>query len=103
MISFRTAALIGGLLVFLTACADGKITPAESILTACQTYTSALNAATSLNKAGKLSAKAVVAVDKSVAIADPLCTGPAPAYDATALDVVSVESAIKIINTAIEE
>jgi hypothetical protein len=87
----------------LMACQDGKITPAETALTACQTYTAALNTATALNTAGKLSAKAVVAVDKSVAIADPLCGGPAPKYDGSALDAVSVQSAIAMINAAIGE
>jgi len=89
--------------LFLAACNDGKITPAETVLTACQTYTAALNTAATLNKAGKLSVKAVAAVDKSVAIADPLCSGPAPKFDGSALDTVSVQSAINVIQAAIGE
>lgn len=89
--------------LLIAACADGKITPAETALTACQTYTAALNVAAKLNDAGKLSEKAEAAVDKSVAIADPLCGGPAPKFDGSALDTVSVQSAIAMINAAIGE
>lgn len=90
-------------LLVLTACADGKVTPAETALTACQTYTVALNTAAKLNKAGELSEKAEAAVDKSVAIADPLCGGPAPKFDGSALDTVSVNAAVQMINAAIGE
>lgn len=87
----------------LMACTDGRITPAETALTACQTYTAALNTAAKLNAAGQLSDKAEAAVDKSVAIADPLCGGPAPKFDGSALDTVSVQAAVAMINAAIGE
>jgi hypothetical protein len=87
----------------LSACQSGKITPAETALTACQTYTAALNTAAKLNTAGQLSAKAEAAVDKSVAIADPLCAGSAPKFDGSALDTVSVQAAVAMINAAIGE
>jgi len=89
--------------LMLVACQDGKITPAESALTACQTYTAALNTAAKLNAAGQLSEKAEAAVDKSVAIADPLCGGPSPKFDGSALDIVSVQAAVAMVNAAIGE
>lgn len=89
--------------LLLAACQDGKVTPAETALTACQTYTAALNTAAKLNAAGQLSEKAEAAVDKSVAIADPLCGGPSPKFDGSALDTVSVNSAVAMINAAIGE
>lgn len=96
-------AFFGLLALMLVGCADGKITPAETALTACQTYATALSTAAKLNKAHQLSPKAVVAVDKSVAIADPLCSGPSPKFDGSALDTVSVNSAVAVINAAIGE
>mgnify|MGYP003705703597 CR=1 FL=1 len=65
------ALCIPAALLLLAACADGKITPAESALTTCQAFTASLNVATSLNKAKQLSQKQVGLVDKAVAIADP--------------------------------
>lgn len=97
----RTIILAG--LLLLAACTDGKITPAESALTICQTYTAALNTAAKLNAAGQLSDKAEATVDKSVAIADPLCGGPSPKFDGSALDIVSVQAAVAMINAAIGE
>lgn len=99
----RTLSIPALCLLVMTGCADGKVTPAETALTACQTYTAALSVAAKLNDAGKLSDKAEAAVDKSVAIADPLCGGPAPKYDGSALDTVSVQAAIAMINAAIGE
>lgn len=89
------------LLVGLAGCADGKITAAESILTACQTYNSALNTVTALNNAKPLSAEKVKAVDKSIAISDGICDGPAPKYNATALDIVAVQGASALLQAVI--
>jgi len=100
---FQTVALLGAVMLTTAAfgCTNGKVTPAETALTACQTFTAALNTATALNNAHSLSEKQQGLVDKAVAIADPICNGPAPAVDATAFEVVSVSSAAQIINAVI--
>ena len=85
-------------LALMAGCADGKITPAESVLTACQTYNGLLMTAARLNSAGALSAKQTAAVDKSIAMTTGLCEGDAPNVDATALDIASVEAANLVLD-----
>jgi hypothetical protein len=89
--------------LLLTACADGKITAAEGALSLCQTYNAALRTASRLNEAGELSVKAEAAVDKSIVITEPLCGGPAPKFDGSVLDVVTVQAGIEMVNAAIGE
>jgi hypothetical protein len=81
----------------LSACTDGKITPAETVLTGCQTYNGLLATANELDKQGQLSPSQVEGVSMSIDLADPICGGPAPKVDATALEVVKADSAVEIL------
>ena len=62
----------------LGACATSQTSPAQSFAQACVSYTSALNSATALNNAGKLSKSAVIEISAIEARITPICLQPAP-------------------------
>lgn len=90
--------IAAALVIGLAGCAGGKITPAETILTACQTYNSALATISAQNTVDPLSADKVKIVDRSIALSGGVCDGPAPKYDATALDIAAVQGANLALN-----
>jgi hypothetical protein len=89
------------LLVGLGACVGGKITPAESILTACQTFNGALKTVATQNQVDPLSAAKVKRVDQAVDLSGGLCDGAAPDINASALDIAAVQGANIILEAVI--
>lgn len=69
------------------ACNEGKITPAETVLLGCQSFTSALSVVTGLNNEGKLSDGTVKIVDNARDTVNPICLGEAPDVDASVKDI----------------
>lgn len=62
----------------LAACATSQTTPAQSFAQSCASYTAALNSATALNNAGKLSKSAVIEISAIEARITPICLQPPP-------------------------
>lgn len=87
----------------LAACVGGKITSAETILTACQTFNSSLATVATANNQKPLKASVVSKVDKAVALTDGLCGGASPDINATALDIASVQGANIVLQAVIGE
>lgn len=81
-------------------CQGAKITPAETALTGCDAFASALMTLASLNSAGKLSESKVELVDKTKAYVDPFCTGPAPAVDVSAINL-TVTAGVSVLQSII--
>lgn len=84
----------------LAGCQGGKITPAETAVTACDTFASALVTLASLNSAGKLSDKQVALVDSTKEYVDPFCLGDAPDVDASAIDL-TVTAGVAVLQSII--
>jgi len=70
--------LTSALLVGLSACTGGKISPAETVLLSCETVARTIVQLTPYRAEGKLTKGEVEIVDKAIGITQPLCTGPAP-------------------------
>lgn len=87
--------------VLLASCSSShRITPAETALTGCDAFASALMTLASLNSAGKLSESKVELVDKTKAYVDPFCTGPAPAVDVSAINL-TVTAGVSVLQSII--
>lgn len=84
----------------LAACQNGKITPAETAVTGCETFASALTTLAALNNAGKLSDKQVSLVDKTKAYVDPFCLGSPPDVNASAIDL-TVTAGVSVLQSII--
>lgn len=88
------------LLIGLGACQGGKITPAETALTGCDTFASALVTLSALRAQGKLSDGKISLVDKTRAYVDPFCLGDAPDIDASAIDL-TVNAGVSVLQSVI--
>lgn len=91
-------AAIGFLALLTAGCAGGKITPAETVLTACQTFNSALATITAQNLVDPLSDYKAGKVDQAITLSGGVCDGPSPAIDASALEIASVQGANLVLN-----
>lgn len=81
-------------------CVGGRVTPAETALTGCDAFASALTTLASLNAAGKLSESKVELVDKTKAYVDPFCLGEAPDVNASAIDL-TITAGVSVLQSII--
>lgn len=93
--------LLTGFLL-LAACQTGRITPAETELLGCDAFAGALATLASYNAQGKLSAGTIDIVDKTRSYVNPLCLGPSPDINKTAVDV-AIDGGTRTLNTIISE
>ena len=89
-----------GFLAILTGCAGGKVTPAETALTGCDAFASALTVLATMNAQGKLSDSRVSLVGKTKAYVDPFCLGDAPDVNASAIDL-TVTAGVSVLQSVI--
>lgn len=82
------------------SCDQGKITPAETVLLGCGSFSSALVVVTQLNDEGKLNPQHVAIVDHARGGANPICLGQAPNVDASVKDIVVDGAARSLLSIA---
>lgn len=61
----------------------------DAVASSCQTYAVALNTASALNRAGRLSAATVEKIDATIPPARAVCSGNAPTNDPAAVQKVA--------------
>jgi hypothetical protein len=86
----------------LSACQSGRINPAETELLGCDAFTAALITLAGYNAEGKLTDGTVKIVDKTRAYVNPLCMGPAPDVNKTAVDT-AIDAGVRVLRTIIAE
>lgn len=99
--------LFGGLLmaaVALGGASCDKLTPAETALMGCETYTSALKQTLKPREQGKFNQSVLKIIDSARDMADPFCLGPAPDVNSDVKDIAvdaatrSLQGVLKLIN-----
>lgn len=88
--------ITAAVLVGAAACDNSKISPAESVLLGCESFSSALVVVTQLNTEGKLTESTVELVDHARATVNPLCLGQAPDVNST-VKQVAVDSGTRVL------
>lgn len=97
---FAAAVVLAAFAVSGSACNQGGITPAESELLGCDTYSGALTQLAALRAQGKLNEGTVEIVDHVRSTLNPICLGPAPDVNATVKDVV-VDAGVRSLQSII--
>ena len=80
--------ITAAVLVGAAACDNTKVSPAETVLFGCETFSSTLVVVTKLNTEGKLNDNTVEIVDHARASANPICLGDAPDVNSSVSKVV---------------
>lgn len=96
----KTLSAIALCAILTAGCQGGKITPAETALTGCDAFASALTVLATMNAQGKLSDSKVALVDKTKAYVDPFCLGDAPDVNASAIDL-TVTAGVSVLQSVI--
>lgn len=88
------------LAVFLTACAAS---PAQNLLTACDSYADTLDALAVRNRLGLLSGETQDEVDRIDAVVGPICDGSVPRSDPDAALAIVEEALVALIEVKNDE
>lgn len=94
--------LLIGAALLLAACQTGRITPAETELLGCDAFAGALATLAGYKAQGKLSAGTISIVDKTRAYVNPLCMGPSPDVNKSAVDT-AIDGGVRVLQTIIAE
>jgi hypothetical protein len=102
LIALLVAFVVGGAACESNTATQPAITPAESILLTCESYTSALNTLAAAREQGQLTEDTITLVDRVRATVNPLCLGPAPDVDATVKDI-AIDAGVRTLQSIIAQ